>query len=97
MRTAVMDAADYHVVYIDNRMDPELDGQFIPSSEPTQPNVDSGETREDRSPDNLDAISGEIEETRTNLKKILYVFSGGTSSECLLLQILGCCETEPQE
>ena len=77
-----MDHAEYHIVYVDNRVSRDLDGQLVQKSEPSRSNGAnnfSENTWEDRNPDCLKAILGEIEEVRSNLKSLLSVFNGGMS------------------
>ncbi|KAL9105113.1 MAG: hypothetical protein Q9163_000031 [Psora crenata] len=75
-----MDYAAYHVIYVDTRMSRNLDGKHIRKAE-TNHTDDTGNRRagswEDRNPECLKSILGEIEEVRTNLKRILSHFNGG--------------------
>ena len=84
-----MEYADYHVVYVDNRVSRNLDGKLIQNSESSQSNVHTGESWEDRNPDCLKAILGEIEEVRSNLRSLLSVFNGGTLSSFLYFVFRG--------
>lgn len=75
-----MDYADYHVVYVDNRVSRDLDGKVIrnSSSHTTQgASTRAEETWNDRSPECLMSILGEIEEVRSNLRNLLAVFHAG--------------------
>ncbi len=77
-----MDYAEYHIVYVDNRISRDLDGKLIQKSESNRSDGAksySGHTLEDRNPECLKAILGEIEEVRSNLKSLLSVFNGGMS------------------
>lgn len=77
-----MDYADYHVVYVDNRVSRDLDGKLVQNSESSRSDGEKhyGEDSwEDQNPECLKAILGEIEEVRSNLKSLLSVFNGGTS------------------
>lgn len=77
-----MDYADYHVVYVDNRVSRDLDGKLVQKSQSRRSdggNNYSEDSWEDRNPECLKAILGEIEEVRSNLKIILSVFNGGKS------------------
>lgn len=77
-----MDYAEYHIVYVDNRVSRDLDGKLVQKSESERSDGanDSGvHMWEDRHPECLKAIIGEIEEVRSNLKSLLSVFNGGTS------------------
>lgn len=76
-----MDYAEYHIVYVDNRVSRDLDGKLIQKSESSRSdgaNSHSEHLREDQNPECLKAILGEIEEVRSNLKSLLSVFNGGT-------------------
>lgn len=75
-----MEYADCHIVYVDSRVSRDLDGKLIQNSESSQSNIHSGDSWEDRNPDCLNIILGEIEEVRSNLRSLLSVFNGGTSS-----------------
>ena len=82
-----MDYAEYHIVYVDNRVSRDLDGKLVQKSELSRSeggNNDSEHLWEDRNPECLKAILGEIEEVRSNLKSLLSVFSGGTSLSPML-------------
>ncbi|KAK4698157.1 hypothetical protein P7C71_g1, partial [Lecanoromycetidae sp. Uapishka_2] len=73
-----MDYADYHVVYVDNRISRDLDGKCIQRTEARRSHgagVHNGGSWEDRNPDSLKAILGEIEEVRSNLRNLLSVFN----------------------
>lgn len=77
-----MDYAEYHIVYVDNRLSRDLDGKVVQKSESIR--SDGAKTYgehmwEDRNPECFKAILGEIEEVRSNLKSLLSVFNGGTS------------------
>lgn len=77
-----MEYADYHVVYVDNRVSQELDGKLIQnsSSYSSQGASSHAEDRWDnRNPEWLKSILGEIEEVRSNLRSLLAVFHGGKS------------------
>ena len=83
-----MDYAEYHIVYVDNRVSRDLDGKLIQKSESSRSdgaNNDGEKLWEDRNPECLKAILGEIEEVRSNLKSLLSVFNGGTFLSLLLL------------
>ena len=83
-----MDHAAYHVIYVDTRMSRELDGRHLQKSEiieaceTSSPRIGSWE---DRNPDCLKSIIGEIEEVRINLKRILSHFNGGKNSSYILV------------
>lgn len=75
-----MDHAAYHIIYVDSRLSRGLDGQYLQQAGPVHgESVDKSQhqTWEDRNPDCLKAILGEIEEVRTNLKRLLTQFNGG--------------------
>ena len=77
-----MDYAEYHIVYVDNRVSQTLDGKLVQkskSSHSARTKNNSEDLWEDRDPECLKAILGEIEEVRSNLKSLLSVFNGGTS------------------
>ena len=77
-----MDYAEYHIVYVDNRVSRDLDGKLIQKSESSRvegANRHSDHSWEERNPECLKAILGEAEEVRGNLKCILSVFNGGMS------------------
>ena len=77
-----MDYAEYHIVYVDNRVSRGLDGNLIQKLETShldRANMHGEHSWEDRNPECLTAIFGEIEEVRSNLKSLLSIFNGGTS------------------
>ena len=77
-----MDHAQYHIVYVDARVSRELDGklvQKVDSSRSDAANNYSEHLWQDRNPECLKAILGEVEEVRSNLKCLLSVFNGGMS------------------
>ena len=81
-----MDYAEYHIVYVDNRVSRDLDGKLIQKSESSRlegANRHSDHSWEEQNPESLKAILGEAEEVRSNLKSILSVFNGGTSFDPL--------------
>ena len=69
-------------------MSRDLDGKHLQKMERNHTD-DAGyrpeDSREDRSPDCLKSILGEIEEVRTNLKRILMHFNGGKQSSLTAL------------
>lgn len=77
-----MDYAQYHIVYVDARVSRDLDGKLVQKA-------DSGRSDgannygehlwQDRNPECLKAILGEVEEVRNNLKSLLSIFNGGMS------------------
>ncbi|KAL6715902.1 3',5'-cyclic-nucleotide phosphodiesterase [Lecanora helva] len=74
-----MDSADYHVVYVDSRVSRNLDGKLIQNSSPSGSQgaaVNCENSWEDRNPECLKSILGEIEEVRSNLRSVLSVFHG---------------------
>ena len=81
-----MEYADYHVVYVDNRVSQDLDGKLLQNSVPNQSNIRKGETWEEQNPDLVTTTGGEMAEVRSNLRSLLSVFNGGMSSESLGLQ-----------
>ena len=78
-----MDYAASHVVYVDSRVTRGLDGKHIQKKSPGPlegANTTQEASWEDKHPECLKAILGEIEEVRTSLKNILSVFNGGEST-----------------
>lgn len=76
-----MDYAEYHIVYVDNRVSRDLNGKLVQKSESSRldrANNYSEDLWEDQNPECLKAILGELEEVRSNLKSLLSVFNGGT-------------------
>lgn len=74
-----MDYAEYHIVYVDNRLSRDLDGKVVQKSESIRSdgaNTYGEHMWEDRNPECLKAILGEVEEVRSNLKSLLSVFNG---------------------
>ena len=83
-----MDHAAYHVVYVDSRLSQGMDGRHLQKT--SRVSTDTGERQQDLSwedynPECMKAIIGEIEEVRTNLKRLLGQFNGG-KRPCPLLQ-----------
>ena len=76
-----MEYADYHVVYVDNRVSQDLDGRLLQNSEPNQSNIGKVETWEEQNPTLVNIIGGESAEVHSNIKSLLSVFNGGTSSQ----------------
>lgn len=77
-----MEHADYHIIYVDNRLSRELDGKLIQySSQKRSQDVGfrKGSSSGDRNSVCLETILGEIEEVRCNLQILLSIFNGGTS------------------
>ena len=75
-----MDHAQYHIVYVDARVSRDLDGKLVQKSDSSRSdgaNNYSGHMWEERNPECLKAILGEIEEVRSNLKSLLSVFNEG--------------------
>ncbi|KAG8526913.1 uncharacterized protein KY384_008342 [Bacidia gigantensis] len=73
-----MDHAAYHVIYVDTRLSQGLDGKLVQKTENALPGDSDSLGRlswEDRNPECLKAILGEIEEVRTNLKRLLTHFN----------------------
>ena len=74
-----MEYADYHVVYVDNRVSQDLDGRLLQTSEPNQSNIRKGEKWEEQNSALVTTIGGESAEVRNNLRSLLSVFNAGTS------------------
>lgn len=75
-----MEHADYHVVYVDNRISRDLDGRLIQKAVSNRSDGAGSWNEgswEDRNPDYLKSVLGEIEEVRSNLKSLLSVFNRG--------------------
>lgn len=78
-----MDPAAHHVVYVDNRLDDDLDGKYIHKSrlgphDGTRLNQHSTDLRNS---DQFELLLRQGEEVRHNIKSILSAFSGGTLRE----------------
>ena len=90
-----MDHAQYHIVYVDARVSRDLDGKLVQKSDSSRSdgaNNYSGHMWEERNPECLKAILGEIEEVRSNLKSLLSVFNGGMSVHPMhSLEIASAC------
>ncbi len=83
-----MEYADYHVVYVDNRVSQDLDGKLIQNLSPDHSqneNLRNDSSGDDRTPECLRSILGEMEEVRSNLRSLLSVFNGGMSRHPLYL------------
>lgn len=77
-----MEHADYHIIYVDNRVSRELDGKLLQySSQKRSQDVGfrKGPSFGDRKSECLESILGEIEEVRCNLQSLLSIFNGGMS------------------
>ncbi len=74
-----MDHAAYHVIYVDSRVSRDLDGKHVEKGESRTggSNGHNEASWEDRNPECLKSILGEVEEVRINLKRLLTVFNGG--------------------
>lgn len=76
-----MDHAAYHVVYVDNRANDDLDGKYIHSSRLRPQDAAKASKQdlwEDRNSEYLEQILRQIEEVRNNIKSILSIYDGGT-------------------
>lgn len=76
-----MDHAAYHVVYVDNRANNDLDGKYIHKSRPRPQDVAKAgrqDSWDDRNSEYLEQILCQIEEVRNNIKSILSIYNGGT-------------------
>lgn len=77
-----MDPAAYHVVYVDNRLDDDLDGKHIhksrlgPHDGMRVNHVDSWDLQNS---EYYELITRQADEVRHNIISILLAFSGGTS------------------
>lgn len=75
-----MDHAAYHVVYVDNRANNDLDGTYIQKPRPEYSDgseLGSNDTWEFRGSEYVELIMSQIEEVRDNIKCILSNFNGG--------------------
>lgn len=75
-----MDHAAYHVVYVDNRANNDLDGRYIQKPRPEYSDgseLGKNDTWEFRGSDYIELILTQIEEVRDNIKCILSNFNGG--------------------
>ena len=90
-----MDHAQYHIVYVDARVSRDLDGKLVQKSDSSRSdgaNNYSGQIWEERNPECLKAILGEIEEVRSNLKSLLSVYHGGMLVHSMLsLETASAC------
>ncbi|KAL9130944.1 MAG: hypothetical protein Q9217_000990 [Psora testacea] len=78
-RLMAMDHAAYHIIYVDTRISQDLDGKHLQKTATIEADEQSKrheESWEERDPDCLKSILGEIEEVRSNLKRILSHFNG---------------------
>ena len=76
-----MDHAAYHVVYVDNRANHDLDGKYIHKSRLRPQDATKAsrpDLREDRTSEYFELILRQIEEVRNNIRSILSTFNGGT-------------------
>ncbi len=76
-----MDHAAYHVVYVDNRANNDLDGKYLQRRRPGSPDgseLGRKESWEYRGSEYVELILMQIEEVRDNIKSILSNFNGGT-------------------
>ena len=83
-----MDHADYHVVYVDNRVSRNLDGKLIQNSASnmrSKGSIHDEDTWDDRNPECVKSLLAEIEEVRNNLRCLLSVFHGGMSYQFFAL------------
>lgn len=77
-----MDHAAYHILYVDNRANDDLDGKYIhktkfgPLDGADRGNKDS---RGSRSLEYVEMILPQVEEVRNNISSILSHFEGGMS------------------
>lgn len=77
-----MDHAAYHIVYVDNRANDDLDGKYIHK---TRFGAFDGANRENkdlwdsRSPEYVEMILPQVDEVRNNITSILSHFDGGMS------------------
>lgn len=77
-----MDHAAYHIVYVDNRANGDLDGKYLhkarfgPLDGADLGNKDRGDSR---SSEYVEMILPQVEEVRNNISSILSHFDGGMS------------------
>ncbi len=75
-----MDHAAYHVVYVDNRANNDLDGRYIQKPRPEYSDgseLGKNDTWEFPGSEYVELILTQIEEVRDNIKCILSNFNGG--------------------
>lgn len=75
-----MDHAAYHVVYVDNRANNDLDGRYIQKPRPEYSDgseLGKNDTWEFPASEYVELILTQIEEVRNNIKCILSNFNGG--------------------
>lgn len=76
-----MDHAAYHVLYVDNRANDDLDGKYIHKSRlgsQDGPKAGRPDLWEERNSEYFELILRQIEEIRNNIKSILSMYNGGT-------------------
>ena len=91
-----MNHAAYHVVYVDARISADLDGKHLqkPTIEHKERLEDPHElTWDERNADCLKAIIHEVQEVRSNLKRLLRQFNSGTCKPLVNLSALLLCDT----
>lgn len=75
-----MDHAAYHVVYVDNRANNDLDGRYIQKPRPEYSDgseLGKNDTWEFSGSEYVELLLTQIEEVRDNIKCILSNFNGG--------------------
>lgn len=73
-----MDHAAYHVVYVDNRANNDLDGRYIQKTRYSDGSeLGKNDIWEFRGSEYVELILTQIEEVRDNIKCILSNFNGG--------------------
>lgn len=78
-----MDHAAYHVVYVDNRANNDINGKHIQKSLPASsdgPERGKRDAWEYRSSEYVELILPQHQEVRANIRSILSSFDGGTST-----------------
>lgn len=77
-----MDHAAYHIVYVDNRANDDLDGKYIRKTRfglLDGPDWGNKELWDSRSSEYVEMILPQVEEVRNNISSILSHFEGGMS------------------
>lgn len=73
-----MDHAACHIVYVDKRVSPKLNGAYLQGAAHDLPVGKDLDPRTDQQLDCFQRIASEIQAVRDNLEKLLWNFRGGT-------------------
>lgn len=77
-----MDHAAYHIVYVDNRANDDLNGKYIQKTRfgaLSGAELGNKDSRDSRSSEYVEMILQQVEEVRNNISSILSHFDGGMS------------------